>query len=57
MSNKLVWFGVLVGSSLGGYAPVLFGESAFSLWGVLGSTIGGVAGIWAGIKLSDRYGF
>lgn len=57
MSSKLIWVGVLVGSSLGGYLPSLFGSGLFSLWGVLGSTLGGFLGVWAGVKLSERYGF
>lgn len=57
MSNKLVWLGVLIGSSAGGYLPVLFGGDLFSLWSVLGSTVGGIAGIWLGIKAGDSMGF
>ena len=57
MSNKLVWAGVFVGSTVGGYVPTLFGADTLSLWMVLGSTVGGIAGIWAGIKLADRYGW
>jgi hypothetical protein len=57
MSKKVVWVGVLIGSSLGGYVPTLFGASGLSLWALLGSTIGGVAGVWAGIVLGDRWGF
>jgi hypothetical protein len=56
MANKLIWLGVIVGSSVGGYAPTLFHRDAFSLWGVLGSTLGGLVGIWAGLRLADRWG-
>ncbi len=56
MSKTLVWIGVLVGSSLGGYLPSLFGVEMFSLWGLLGSTVGGIAGVLGGIKLGDKLG-
>jgi hypothetical protein len=56
MSKTVVWFGVLVGSALGGYVPSLFGAEMFSMWGLLGSTVGGVAGVFIGIKLSDNLG-
>lgn len=56
MSKTLVWIGVLVGSSLGGYLPSLFGVEMFSLWGLLGSTVGGIAGVFGGIKLGDKLG-
>jgi len=56
MSKTVIWIGVIVGSSLGGYVPSLFGVDVFSLWGLLGSTVGGIAGVFAGIKLGDKLG-
>ncbi len=56
MSKKLVWVGVIVGSSLGGYLPTLWGAGVLSMWGVLLSTVGGILGVWAGIVLGDRWG-
>jgi hypothetical protein len=32
--------------AIGGYIPVLFGASAFGLWSLLGSTLGGVVAIY-----------
>ena len=56
MSKSVVWIGVFVGSALGGYAPSLFGAETFSMWGLLGSTVGGIVGVFVGIKLSDKLG-
>ena len=56
MSKTVIWFGVFVGSSLGGYLPTLFGAEMFSVWGILGSTAGGVVGVFAGIKLGEMMG-
>ena len=43
---------VLVGSTLGGFVPNLWGGSALSVSGVVCSMLGGFAGIWAGVKVS-----
>ncbi len=52
MSEKrLIWFGVIVGSTLGGLVPSLWHASMWSLWGLVFSTIGGLLGIWAGWKV------
>ena len=51
MGQKLIWLSVFVGSTAGGYVPTLFGAELLSLWGVLGSTVGGIAGVFLGIKL------
>ena len=48
----LVMGGMIVGSTLGGFAPDLWGGSAFSVSGVVFSLLGGIAGIWAGVKVS-----
>jgi hypothetical protein len=54
--QKMIWLGVFVGSTAGGYVPCLFGADIFSLWGVAGSVIGGLAGIFAGYKLGRSLG-
>jgi len=36
-----------LGTTIGGLIPVWLGASYFSLWGILGSTVGGIAGIYA----------
>jgi hypothetical protein len=45
-TKKLIWFGAIAGSVLGGCVPGLWHASALSLSGLLFSTIGGLAGIW-----------
>ena len=42
-------FGLLTG----GYIPELWGASVFSLASILFSIVGGIAGIWLGVRLSD----
>ena len=44
--------GAVVFGTLGACLPVLFGDNdILSGWSILGGTIGGFFGIWAGIKL------
>ena len=47
MSKKAIWFGMFVGSTIGGSVPMLWHASMFSLSAILLSTVGGIAGIWA----------
>ena len=37
---------VSLGMAIGGYLPVLFGQSALGGWSIIGTLIGGFAGIW-----------
>jgi hypothetical protein len=39
------------GLLIGGYVPALWGASAFSLWSIVFSALGGIAGLWLGRKL------
>ena len=54
--KTLIWLGLFVGSSLGGWVPTLLGAEWLSLWGVAGSVAGGLAGIWAGSRLGRALG-
>lgn len=54
MSAKaLVSLGMFLGTTVGGYAPVLFGADIFSYWSLLGTLLGGILGIIIGWKLSN----
>lgn len=47
MTPKALYFlGAGVGGTIGGFIPDLWHAGAFSPWGILLSTIGGIAGIW-----------
>ena len=50
--KTLIWIGVFVGSTVGGAIPMLWGSSTFSMSSIVLSTVGGIAGIWAGWKVS-----
>jgi hypothetical protein len=56
MSRKtLIWLGLGVGSTVGGILPSLWGAGMFSFSAVVLSAVGGLAGIWAGLKLSQKF--
>jgi hypothetical protein len=42
----------LVGTTAGGYLPVLWGSSSFSMTSLLFGVLGGIAGVWVGVRLS-----
>lgn len=42
-----------VGTMAGAYVPMLWGDSAFSMSSVIFSGVGGILGIWIGLKLGD----
>ena len=50
-SKSLIWIGLAVGSTLGGFVPALWGSSFLSMSGVVFSAVGGFAGIYFGYKL------
>ena len=52
-TKKLCYIGLFVGSTIGGYVPVLWGGEILSLAGVLCTLLGGLLGIWAGYKIGQ----
>jgi uncharacterized membrane protein YeaQ/YmgE (transglycosylase-associated protein family) len=52
-TKRLIWFGAIVGSTLGGMVPGLWHASMLSLSGMILSTVGAVIGIWVGWKLGQ----
>lgn len=53
MEKKLIWMGLFVGSLVGSFLPSLWGDSMLSMWSVVLSAVGGIAGIWLGYRLSN----
>lgn len=46
------WIGIVVGSSIGGMVPALWGAGLFSFSGVFFSAVGAFAGIWVAYKIT-----
>jgi hypothetical protein len=54
MSRKtLIYAGLFLGSTIGGFLPTLWNAGAFSFSGVILSAAGGLAGIYLGFKLGS----
>jgi uncharacterized membrane protein YjjB (DUF3815 family) len=47
VNKRVVAMCVLVGSTIGGYVPTYFGQGSFSAASIIGSFLGGVAGVFA----------
>lgn len=57
MNKKIILICMALGSIVGGYMPALFGDTnLFDGWTILGSTVGGIAGIVVGAYVSQRWG-
>ena len=52
-SRSVIGLCATVGMILGGYVPVLWGASSFGGESLLFGVFGGVAGVWAGVRLSE----
>ena len=51
--KKLMMGGFFLGSTIGGLLPGMWGDDSFlSVAGFVCSTLGGVAGIWVGYRIS-----
>jgi predicted MFS family arabinose efflux permease len=54
MSQKsTIWWGMAIGSTLGGFVPSLWGADMLSLSGIIFSAVGGFLGIYIGYKISE----
>jgi uncharacterized membrane protein YeaQ/YmgE (transglycosylase-associated protein family) len=51
-TKRVVMLGMIIGSTVGSWVPTLWGAGWFSFSSVLGSMVGGLAGIWLGYRLS-----
>lgn len=57
MSKKPLVLMAIVGMTVGGALPMLFGDNdPLDGWSILGGMVGGFVGIWLGVKLSQRFG-
>lgn len=52
MTKKAIYFGMILGSTLGGLVPSLWHAGMFSISGVVMSAVGGLVGIWVAHRLT-----
>jgi hypothetical protein len=48
-----IWTGALIGSTVGGMIPLLWGDGMLSGWSILFNGLGGLVGIWIGAWVFD----
>ena len=53
MTKKFIWAGFFLGSSIGGIVPAMWGGDMISMWGIVMSLVGGIAGMWAGYRVAQ----
>jgi uncharacterized membrane protein YeaQ/YmgE (transglycosylase-associated protein family) len=51
-SKSVIWIGTIVGSTLGGSIPLLWGASFLSFSSIILSAVGAIVGIIIGFKLT-----
>lgn len=50
-SKTLVWLGIIIGSTIGSFVPILFGASFLSYSSVVGSGVGAIVGLFIASKI------
>jgi len=57
MNKQIILLSAGVCGAIGGYVPVLFGDSnLLDGWSILGGFVGGILGIWLGVVISKKVG-
>lgn len=55
--KKFIWGGMVVGSTLGGFAPLLWGgDAGLSFSSIILTAVGGIVGIFIAYKLAQTMG-
>jgi outer membrane lipoprotein SlyB len=57
VNRLIIGIGAFLGSTIGGYIPVIWGGSMFSLISIFFGVVGGIAGIIIGYRISKYLGF
>jgi hypothetical protein len=53
MGRSVIGMCAFAGTLVGGYVPSLWGAGSFSLASLAFGAVGGVAGVWAGARISE----
>jgi hypothetical protein len=53
--KKFVMTGMVIGSFIGSYIPLIWGDSALSMSSLFFGALGGSIGIWAGYKMGKDW--
>ncbi len=53
MGRSVIGLCIGFGSVVGGYVPELWGSGSFSVSSIVFGAVGGIAGLWLGIRVSE----
>ena len=53
MDKRVIWLCVFGGSMAGGLIPVVWGGSAFGGASLVLGVVGGLTGVWVGVRLTS----
>lgn len=53
--KTLVTIGMVIGSFIGSYIPLIWGDNVLSITSILFGAFGGFMGIWAGYKIAQWF--
>jgi uncharacterized membrane protein YeaQ/YmgE (transglycosylase-associated protein family) len=53
MDKRVLWLCLLVGSTVGGFVPELWGASALGAASLLLSAVGAIAGVFVAARISE----
>jgi len=54
MGRSVIGMCAAFGTVVGGYVPTLWGASGLGLQSLLVGALGGLAGLWAGVRISEN---
>jgi hypothetical protein len=53
--KPLLWFFILLFSSVGSWIPTLWNTDLFSSWSIFGSAVGAFFGLYVGYKVGQQF--
>lgn len=53
MGRSVIGFCAMLGGTVGGFVPEIWGASSFSLASLVFGVLGGIAGVWFGVRIAD----
>ena len=53
MGRSVIGFCAMLGATVGGFVPEIWGASSLSLGSLVFGVLGGIAGVWFGVRIAD----
>jgi hypothetical protein len=52
-TKSIIWIGMFVGGTIGGFIPMLWGNSGLSISGIFFNAVGAIAGIYIAYRFAN----